>query len=181
MVCPRKLAGYDLRLAGTDALTCMQILEIVLYGRRGQKRVIRLRPGNVNVITGRSHTGKSALIAIVSYCLGGSSFNVPEGEIVKKVAWFGLLLQVGSSQIFVARENPHPSRSSTAAAFLDRAATESPATAPNATNIGLDAFENTLSRLLGIAANLNVPPSPSTRQPLAANIRHALLYCFQHQ
>jgi ABC-type phosphonate transport system ATPase subunit len=44
----------------------MQILEIVLYGRNGAKRVVSFRPGHVNIITGQSHTGKTALIAIVS-------------------------------------------------------------------------------------------------------------------
>ena len=159
----------------------MQILEIVLYGRSGGKRVIRLRPGSVNIITGRSHTGKSALITIVSYCLGGSSFNIPEGRIVEAVAWFGLLLQVGGSRLFVARENPYPARSSTSTAFIDRVAQESPATAPERGNTNIDAFEDALSEIVGIGANLNVPTTTSTRPPLAANIRHALIYCFQHQ
>src|SRR5271165_5067421 len=44
----------------------MQILEIVLFGRNGGKRVLHLRPGKVNIITGQSHTGKSALIHIVA-------------------------------------------------------------------------------------------------------------------
>src|SRR5262249_52431069 len=34
---------------------------------------------------------------------------------------------------------------------------------------------------IGIAPNMNFPPLGQTRAPLAANIRHALLYCFQQQ
>jgi hypothetical protein len=159
----------------------MQILEIVLYGRNGAKRVVSLRPGHVNIITGQSHTGKTSLIAIVSYCLGGSSFHVPAGRILQAVAWFGLLLQVGKDRVFVARENPFPSQSSTSTAFLLRSVTASPDAAPTAANTNLEAFEATLTRMLGIAPNLHVPPSTSTRPSLAANIRHALFYCFQHQ
>jgi len=159
----------------------MQILEIVLFSRDGRKRVLPFSPGRVNIITGQSHTGKTALIPIVSYCLGGTGFHVPEGRIVEAVGWFGLLLQVGTEKIFVARENPYPGRSSTSTAYLERSVEASPPEAPQQGSMNIDAFEDNLSRLLGVAPNLHVPPETSTRPPLAANIRHALFYCFQHQ
>src|SRR4051812_17401767 len=113
----------------------MQILEIVLYGRQpGQKRVLRLRPGEVNIITGQSHTGKSALIQIVSFCLGGQTCHVPTGRILDAVSWFGLLLQTGTETIFVARPNPFPLHASTSEAFILRSVTESPVAAPAAGN-----------------------------------------------
>ncbi|HEX4084852.1 MAG TPA: DUF3732 domain-containing protein [Chthoniobacteraceae bacterium] len=159
----------------------MQILEIVLYSRSGKKRTVKFRPGEVNIITGQSHTGKTSLLPIISYCLGGGAFQVPEGRILETVAWFGLLLQIGRECIFVARENPHPDRSSTSTAYLLRSVSESPPAAPAQPNVNIDALEDALSSLLGIAPNLNVPPPTSTRPALAANIRHSLIYCFQHQ
>ena len=48
----------------------MQILEIVLYNQNGEKRALSLLLGKVNIITGSSATGKSAIIDIVDYCLG---------------------------------------------------------------------------------------------------------------
>jgi lipase chaperone LimK len=159
----------------------MQIREIILYGRNGKKRVLPLRPGEVNIITGQSHTGKSALIHIVSYCLGGGTCHVPTGRILDTVAWFGLLLEVGQELVFVARENPFPDRSSTANAVLLRAVGGSPSQAPSVADTSIDAFEDQLTRLLGISPNRHVPPQGSTRPPLSANIRHALFYCFQHQ
>ncbi len=140
-----------------------------------------LRPGAVNIITGQSHTGKTSLIPIVSYCLGGSSFHVPEGRIVESVAWFGLLLEVGGGRMFVARENPFPARASTSTAYVLRGVNESPASAPTEATTSVKALEDMLSQVIGIAPNLQVPPDESTRPPLAANIRHALFYCFQHQ
>lgn len=159
----------------------MQILEIVLYGRNGGKRVLPLRPGQVNIITGQSHTGKTSLIPIVSYCLGGSAFNVPEGRVVQSVAWFGVLIEAGGGKMFVARENPFPMRASTSTAYLLRAVDESPLLPPDAANISIEALEDILSSVVGILPNLQSPPATSTRPPLAANIRHALIYCFQHQ
>ena len=58
----------------------MQIKSIVLYHRDGRVRELNFRIGALNVITGESRTGKSALIDIVDYCLGRSSFNVFEAS-----------------------------------------------------------------------------------------------------
>ena len=51
-----------------------QILEIAVYNRQGNRNSVRLKPGVVNIITGGSKTGKSALIDIVDYCLGRSDY-----------------------------------------------------------------------------------------------------------
>src|SRR2546423_442804 len=112
----------------------MQILEIILYGRNGEKRVLALRPGAVNIIVGRSHTGKTALIPIVFYCLGGTSFNVPEGRILDTVAWFGLLLDHNGTRFFIGRQNPYPARASTSTAYFALGVQESPAQAPTEPN-----------------------------------------------
>jgi hypothetical protein len=159
----------------------MQILEIILYGRNGKKRVLPLRLGAANIIVGRSHTGKTALIPIVFHCLGGTSFNVPEGRILDTVAWFGLLLDHNGTRVFVARENPYPTRTSTSTAYLAVGVNESPISAPSAPNTNVEALEDELSRIIGISPNLNVAPEGSIRPALAANIRHSLFYCFQHQ
>lgn len=159
----------------------MQILEIVLYARGGAKRVLQVRPGEVNIITGQSHTGKSALIHIVSYCLGARRCDAPAGRILDTTGWFALLLKIRTENVFVARENPFPKGASTATAFLLRGVAASPDEPPASANIDREAFVDNLTSMLGIAPNLHVPPSPSTRPPLAANIRQALFYCFQHQ
>lgn len=42
-------------------------------------------------------------------------------------------------------------------------------------------IEKALTQRIGISENLNMPPDGQSRLPLAANIRHALYYCFQGQ
>lgn len=42
-------------------------------------------------------------------------------------------------------------------------------------------IEKALTQRIGIFENLNMPPDGQSRLPLAANIRHALYYCFQGQ
>lgn len=160
----------------------MQILEIVLYSHQGQKRILSLNPGKTNIITGGSATGKSALIQIVDYCLGRSECTVPEGIIRETVAWFGLRLQFASGQVFVARQNPPAGKTTTNRAYFEEGAiVPSPETAPAQPNTIIEAVEDALTNKIGIAANLNFPAPGQTRAPLAANIRHALLYCFQQQ
>lgn len=64
-----------------------QILDIVLFGPQERRRVLSLHPGAVNIITGASKTGKSAIIEIIDYCLGSSACGVPEGVIRRTVEW----------------------------------------------------------------------------------------------
>ncbi|HMV51923.1 MAG TPA: DUF3732 domain-containing protein [Blastocatellia bacterium] len=160
----------------------MQILEIVLYGRQGQKRVLPLQAGKTNIITGGSATGKSALIQIVDYCLGRGECTVPEGVIRESVSWFGLRLQFASGQVFVARQNPPKGRTTTNRAYFEEGTiVPSPDAPPAQPNTVIEALEDLLTDKLGIAPNMNFPAPGQTRSPLAANIRHALVYCFQQQ
>lgn len=159
----------------------MQILEIVLYGKNGKKRVLPLHPGKVNIITGKSATGKSALIDIVEYCLGRDDCTVPEGIIRDTVSWFGVRLQLTGGQMFIGRENPEPTKSSTNKAYVELAdVVESPSNAPEP-NATIDSIVKMLTQKIGFAPNLHIPPTGQTRDPLEANFRHALFYCLQQQ
>lgn len=74
----------------------MQILHIVLYSHEGQRRAVSFETGALNIITGASRTGKSALIPIIDYCLGSGECDVPDGVIKGNVSWYGLRLIAGS-------------------------------------------------------------------------------------
>ena len=84
----------------------MQIRAIVLYNTAGEVRRLDFTLGSVNIISGSSKTGKSALIDIVEYCLGREECGVPVGVIRDTVAWYGLLLQFPDIQCFIARRDP---------------------------------------------------------------------------
>ncbi|SOY40000.1 Complete genome; segment 15/17 [Cupriavidus taiwanensis] len=62
--------------------------------------------GAVNIIHGRSRTGKSSIIAIIDYCLGASRCAIPVGIIRDSVSWFGLRVNVRGSSFIVARRTP---------------------------------------------------------------------------
>jgi hypothetical protein len=53
------------------------IATIFFLGASGQRREISLEPNCLNIITGASGTGKSALIKAIDYCLGASKCELP--------------------------------------------------------------------------------------------------------
>lgn len=159
----------------------MQILAIVLYGNNGKIRILPFEKGKVNIITGRSKTGKSVIGDIVDYCFGGSSCNIAEGFVREHVAWYGLHLEHQGEFIFVARENPPSGQSSTNKCCYIVGAKEIPEDISKATSIDNEGLEKLLSAKLGISENLFKPPSGQSRNPLSANIRHTLYYCIQNQ
>lgn len=160
----------------------IQILDIVLYSHSGQQRVLRVRPGAVNVIAGDCKTGKSALIQIVDYCFGSGECHVPYGIIRKAVAWFGLRLQLGEGQAFVARRCPEPRAQSSEDCFVDVAeSVDIPDFAALTQTTNTKGLIALMTGWCGIEANMHEPPPGQTRPPLSASVRHALLLCFQPQ
>lgn len=160
----------------------MQIRELVLYGRNGKVRHLPFSLGTVNIITGKSKSGKSAVGDIIDYCMGGSSCNIADGVVRDTVDWYGLLLQFEDERVFVARKNPEKGQQTTSDCYVEVGKEiESPQTGEFSSNTNVDGIEETLTRRVGISENLNIPPEGQSRKSLAANIRHALYYCFQGQ
>ena len=160
----------------------LQIRAIVLYGPNGAVRKIDFRLGQVNVITGQSRTGKSAIIDILDYCLGRSTFRVFEGVNRDVVSWYALLLQASGTQVFIAKPAPKAGASSQSSVHLrisDRI--DIPDLSQLDTNSNDDALIGYLSSLLGISPNLSVPGHEHTRLPVQATIDHAKFYLFQEQ
>jgi Protein of unknown function (DUF3732) len=180
MVCKGRGSKYNLFSMGNTALD-MQIRDIVLYSKTGQKRVLSFQVGSVNIISGSSKTGKSALIDIVDYCLGRSSCKIAVGPIRDEVEWYAIRLQFPSSQIFVARKSPPINANSTNIAFLHEAREVDIPDVISQQNTTIDAVITHINSRLEISPNLNTPPVGQTRSPLTANFRHALFLCFQTQ
>lgn len=159
-----------------------QILDIVLYNYAGEQRVLSLKPGKMNIITGASKTGKTALIEIIDYCMGSDDCGIPEGVIRKTVQWVGIRLKVTEGQVFIARKLPEPGAKSSSEVFYE---IKKNVEIPEYSILKQITNPQTLIALLtkhsGIGENLNVPTSGQTRSSLSANIRHALFFTFQQQ
>lgn len=86
----------------------LKIKNIILYPRDQNlsPRFIKFEENKVNVITGYSKRGKSAIISIVDYCLGSQECNIPIGKIRQKVNKFAIYINVNGQNIFLARDSP---------------------------------------------------------------------------
>ncbi len=60
----------------------MQIKNVVIYKNKNtEPRIVPFNIGQVNIITGESKTGKTALIDIIDYCLGSKNCNI-KGSVI---------------------------------------------------------------------------------------------------
>ena len=58
-----------------------QLRKLILWSRKNiAPRVVEFHPGVVNVISGSSKTGKSAVVPIIDYCCQGRSKTRPLGR-----------------------------------------------------------------------------------------------------
>jgi hypothetical protein len=157
----------------------MQLRELVLYSRDGRVRRVRFRPGALNVVTGDSATGKTAITHIIDYCLGRTGCPIPAMVIRDAVRWYGLLLQLPGCQAFVARSTPVPPKSTSYDIYYEVGeAVEVPPVERLVPNANPDGLNEYLTRLMGVSPNLHVPPG-QTHEPLEATLRHAKFMCFQ--
>ena len=159
----------------------MKIRSIHIYSHDGRRRDLPFRNG-LNVITGRSSTGKSALSDIIEYCMGRSTFNVPEGVIQDRVAWFAVIYQFTGEQVLIAKPRPGPGRGSCSTAMVRRGATiAAPSHEELMVNDDDSGVERLLSQLLGIPENTTDVPLESSRESYDANVKHTYYYLFQKQ
>lgn len=160
----------------------MKIKSIHIYSYNGQRRDLQFKVDGLNVITGRSSTGKSALSEIIEYCMGRSSFNIPEGVIRDKVAWFAVIYQFEREQVLVAKPTPPDGGVSCSTAMLRRGTElQTPSFGDLAVNSDDDAVVILLSRLLGIPENRTNVALEHSRDSYDANVKHTFYYLFQKQ
>jgi hypothetical protein len=86
----------------------LKIKNIALYpkNKNYNPRFIKFEENKVNVITGYSQRGKSAIISIIDYCLGSSDCHVPIDLIRNKVEKFAIFINLNDENIFIARDCP---------------------------------------------------------------------------
>lgn len=80
------------------------IKSIGIIDKFGMTHAVPFKKG-LNIITGRSSTGKSALIEIFDYCFGSSDFTIPEGIITKNTKIYFVLLRIKNRDVLLGRSN----------------------------------------------------------------------------
>ncbi|MDF6002581.1 DUF3732 domain-containing protein [Pseudomonas aeruginosa] len=81
------------------------IEKIFFLGEEGKFRMIELDAGRVNVITGASGTGKSAVIKALDYCLGSSECQLPV-YVRRRCVAVGVKWVNGQDELISCRQVP---------------------------------------------------------------------------
>lgn len=159
----------------------MQILDIILYGNNGNQRVLSFDTGRVNIITGDSKTGKTAIIDIVDYCLGSGEFRVADGVVREYVFWYAVRFQLKGGQILIARPNPTKyARSASDVFFLQGDNITTPKFEELIANLNVDTLLLKLANIIGIQEYTHQTESFS-RPETPVTFKHSRFYCFQPQ
>lgn len=128
----------------------LQIRKLILWPKNGQRyRDVTFTPGTVNVISGSSKAGKSAVIPIIDYCLASEKCAIPVGTIRNTCAWFGLLVDTDEGLKLLARPEPGKQKSTDDMFFLEGDELSIPEQIP-VKNTNLDSVKNMFNRLSGL-------------------------------
>jgi hypothetical protein len=128
-----------------------QIKEIILWPRNTafEPRRVEFRTGQVNVLTGASRTGKSAIIPIIDYCLGSERCTIPVNTIRNSCSWFGIVVQTLVGQKLFARREPGLQKSTGDMYVLEGASIEIPKKI-EAKNTNTETVKHGLDELAGL-------------------------------
>jgi len=85
-----------------------QILKLIIWPKdiNFLPKVVSFETGKVNVITGASRTGKSAIIPIIDYCLASGDCSIPIDTIRDYTSWYGLIFKTATEEILIGRRVP---------------------------------------------------------------------------
>lgn len=158
-----------------------QIAYISIYSHDRRRRDVPLNPGKLNIITGRSETGKSALLSIVNYCLGAGTYRIPVNHIHNKCSWFGVTFVKGRKGLFVARPRLPAGQDSHSAVCVLSGLVEPPEFDALVTNENTGSLLDALASFAGIADVVTAPEEGRTTESISPSIKHARNLVLQPQ
>lgn len=159
----------------------MQIVATGVYSHSGERRDVNFSLGALNILTGKSKTGKSAILDIVEFCLGRNTVTIPSGVISDRTSWYYTLVSFGEERVFIARPNPESATTAHAMVRTGNNALGPLAFEELEVNADTEVIRDILTTRLGIERYLIEPEAGSLRSAFEVSIRQALFFCFQTQ
>jgi hypothetical protein len=131
----------------------LQIKQVILWPKNKNlaRREVDFELGMVNVITGASQTGKSAIVPIIDYCLGSGRCAIPVNIIRNNTAWFGVLLETPRGMLLLARREPGELQSTGDMFIVEGKIIEVPQTI-EAKNTNVDFVKSYLDEISGLSS-----------------------------
>ncbi|MBU8865585.1 DUF3732 domain-containing protein [Paenarthrobacter aromaticivorans] len=159
----------------------MQIVSLGVFNKTGKRRDVFFQTGALNILTGKSKTGKSAILDVVEYCLGRNTVTIPSGVISDNASWYYIIVQFSDERLLICRPNPETASTQQAMLRTGDLTMGPPSYDDLEVNADTDVLREALTERLGIESFTVDPESGSLRQPFDISVRHALFYCFQNQ
>ncbi|HYI64548.1 MAG TPA: DUF3732 domain-containing protein [Allosphingosinicella sp.] len=157
-----------------------QIRKLILWPRDDREpRIVEFEPGIVNVISGASKTGKSAVIPIIDYCLAADKCAIPVGVIRENCSWFGILIETLEGPKLLARREPGDQQSTTDMVIIEGPEVEVPRHIA-AKDTSVTAVKAMLNRLAGLT-NLDFEPDAEGSFRARPSFRDLMAFTFQPQ
>lgn len=159
----------------------MHIDSILLWPKDSSKKPRRIdfKPGVINVITGASKRGKSALLMIIDYCLASKKCSVPVGLIREKTSWFGIKVTIGTTTMILARREPGQDAQSGDMIMLEGPAVEFPATPVK--NCHAEEVKDRLNQAAGLSNLKTSYTTDGKSYEGKLGFRDLVAFCFQPQ
>jgi hypothetical protein len=162
------------------------VRHIGVLDKRGDRQDVAFSRG-LNIVTGRSSTGKSALLEIFDYCMGASASQIPEGIITRAADCFYVVLDNGKGRLALLRKHDSNRIALVTPETLEG---EAPAAiTPDFVNrldyLTLDVFKREMGRHLGLAVQDTEEDDQSAlyrgRRKGRATMRNMMSFILQHQ
>jgi len=130
-----------------------QIKEVILWPKKTnlEPRRLPFQVGKVNIISGTSRTGKSAVIPIIDYCLGSGKCRIPVSTIRDCCEWFGIVVQTTAGEKLLARREPGSQKATGDMYIVEDRKVEVPEKI-YAKNANVDGVKASLDELAGLTA-----------------------------
>lgn len=79
---------------------------LIIWLKNGKVRTLAFLPNKVNIITGGSNTGKTAILDIIDYCFFASRHKISESMINENAEWYGIRITINAKNYVIARKAP---------------------------------------------------------------------------
>ncbi|MBK8484736.1 MAG: DUF3732 domain-containing protein [Saprospiraceae bacterium] len=163
----------------------LTIKNIILFpkNRSKDRRIVSFELNKVNVITGESHKGKSALVHIIDYCLGSGKCSIPVGHIRDKTEWFGVHLITDKTELLILRKEPGNQVSTDEMIMLEQIEPIDLTMISNAEKYksNREAVKNRLNQLAGLSSERFDLENPKNNFGSPASFRDTAAFQFQPQ
>ncbi|MFC3444081.1 DUF3732 domain-containing protein [Sphingobium rhizovicinum] len=157
-----------------------QLRKLILWPRTDEKpRELDFHPGVVNVISGASKTGKSAVIPIIDYCLASDKCAIPVGVIRENCSWFGVVIDTVEGQKLLARREPGDQQSTGDMVLIEGDVVEIPHRIEDKDTTQKN-VKKMLDRLAGLT-NLGFDPDSESAAQSRPSFRDLMAFTFQPQ